>query len=143
MKTKALNLPLLAGTVVLLQLIVTGMGKTFYLTQITMAVYYAIVVLGLCLLMGYAGQASLGHGAFFAIGGYVSALLTTHNFALGHSAAWTRPLQDLGVFVARKSLYDDNELLTMTPWAAFGAAMLVTLVVAALIGYPSLRPDDV
>ena len=58
---------------------------------------------------------------------------------MGHSAAWTRPLQDLGVFVARKSLYDDNELLTMTPWAAFVAAMLVTLVVAALIGYPSLR----
>ena len=42
-----------------------------------MAAYYPIVVLGLCLVMGYAGQASLGHGAFFAIGGYTSAILTT------------------------------------------------------------------
>ncbi len=50
------------------------------LTQLTMAVYYAIVVLGLCVLMGYAGQVSLGHGAFFAIGGYTSAVLTTVDF---------------------------------------------------------------
>lgn len=37
----------------------------------------AIVVLGLALLMGYAGQVSLGHAAFFGIGGYASAILTT------------------------------------------------------------------
>ena len=37
--------------------------------------------LGLCLVMGYAGQVSLGHGAFFAMGGYTSAVLTTHDFS--------------------------------------------------------------
>jgi branched-chain amino acid transport system permease protein len=36
----------------------------------------AIVVVGLCLLMGYAGQASLGQAAFFAIGAYTSGILT-------------------------------------------------------------------
>jgi len=46
-----------------------------------MSLYYAIVVIGLCLVMGYAGQVSLGHGAFFAIGGYTSAVLTTHDFS--------------------------------------------------------------
>lgn len=35
-----------------------------------------IVTLGLCLLMGYAGQISLGHAAFYGIGAYVSAILT-------------------------------------------------------------------
>ena len=34
-----------------------------------------IVCMALCLVMGYAGQISLGHGAFFGIGAYASALL--------------------------------------------------------------------
>lgn len=36
---------------------------------------YAIAVLGLNLLTGFNGQISLGHGAFFALGGYVTAIL--------------------------------------------------------------------
>ena len=42
-----------------------------------MAAYYTLVTLGLCLLMGYAGQVSLGHAGFFAIGGYTTAVLST------------------------------------------------------------------
>ncbi len=38
---------------------------------------YALVVLGLNLFIGYAGQISLGHAAFFAIGAYGSAIGTT------------------------------------------------------------------
>ena len=38
---------------------------------------YAIAVVGLALLAGYAGQISLGQAAFFGIGAYTSALLTT------------------------------------------------------------------
>ena len=37
----------------------------------------AIALLGLNLLTGFNGQISLGHGAFFAIGGYASAILTS------------------------------------------------------------------
>jgi branched-chain amino acid transport system permease protein len=37
----------------------------------------AIVAIGLNLLMGYAGQVSLGHAAFMAMGAYASAILTT------------------------------------------------------------------
>lgn len=37
---------------------------------------YAIVTIGLCLLMGYTGQVSLGQAAFFGIGAYVSAILS-------------------------------------------------------------------
>jgi branched-chain amino acid transport system permease protein len=42
---------------------------------------YALITIGLSLLMGYAGQVSLGHAAFFGIGAYVSGILTTR-FAL-------------------------------------------------------------
>lgn len=45
---------------------------------------YSIVTSGLDLLFGYSGQVSLGHAGFFAIGAYVSALLslTRGNFGL-------------------------------------------------------------
>ncbi|NWG04312.1 MAG: branched-chain amino acid ABC transporter permease [Syntrophaceae bacterium] len=38
---------------------------------------YAILSLGLSLFMGFAGQISLGHAAFFGIGAYTTAILTT------------------------------------------------------------------
>ena len=37
---------------------------------------YSIVIVGLCLLMGYAGQVSLGQAAFFGLGAYGSAILS-------------------------------------------------------------------
>ena len=51
-------------------------GSIYNLTLLTKAGMYCIVTIGLCLLVGYAGQISLGHAAFFAIGGYTSAILT-------------------------------------------------------------------
>lgn len=38
---------------------------------------HVILAVGLNLLMGYAGQISLGHAAFFGVGAYASAILTT------------------------------------------------------------------
>ncbi|MFI6734791.1 branched-chain amino acid ABC transporter permease [Nonomuraea sp. NPDC050451] len=38
----------------------------------------AMVTVGVSLLMGYAGQVSLGQGAFYAVGAYTAALLTLH-----------------------------------------------------------------
>ncbi|MFP5405155.1 MAG: branched-chain amino acid ABC transporter permease [Gammaproteobacteria bacterium] len=43
--------------------------------QSTMVLIYAIALLGLNILTGYNGQISLGHGAFYAIGAYVAAVL--------------------------------------------------------------------
>jgi branched-chain amino acid transport system permease protein len=43
--------------------------------QFTLALVYAIALLGLNMLTGYNGQISLGHGAFYAIGAYVAAVL--------------------------------------------------------------------
>jgi branched-chain amino acid transport system permease protein len=46
--------------------------------QLTMVLIYAIALLGLNILTGYNGQISLGHGAFYAIGAYVTAVLMDH-----------------------------------------------------------------
>ena len=42
------------------------------------AMFFAVVCIGLNLLIGYAGQISLGHAGFFALGAYGSGVLTTH-----------------------------------------------------------------
>ncbi|HDL89431.1 MAG TPA: branched-chain amino acid ABC transporter permease, partial [Thermodesulforhabdus norvegica] len=39
---------------------------------------FSLVSIGLCLLMGYAGQISLAQAAFMGIGAYCSGILTTH-----------------------------------------------------------------
>ncbi len=49
----------------------------FYYKLNTVGIY-TLIAIGLCLLLGYAGQISLGHAAFFAIGAYTSGILTTH-----------------------------------------------------------------
>ena len=43
--------------------------------QFTLVLVYAIALLGLNMLTGYNGQISLGHGAFYAIGAYCTAVL--------------------------------------------------------------------
>ncbi len=48
----------------------------FYLDMATKSWLNAAVCIGLNLLIGYAGQISLGHAGFFALGAYASAILT-------------------------------------------------------------------
>ncbi len=49
--------------------------NAYFLDIATKTWINAIVCVGLNLLVGYAGQISLGHAAFFALGGYASAIL--------------------------------------------------------------------
>ncbi|MEY4752147.1 MAG: hypothetical protein RIQ60_4361 [Pseudomonadota bacterium] len=49
--------------------------KNFRVFQFTMVMVYAIAILGLNILTGYNGQISLGHGAFYAVGAYATAVL--------------------------------------------------------------------
>lgn len=129
--------PLLA-VVVLIQLLTTWTGTQFYLTQMTMAAYYSFLIIALCVLMGYAGQISMGHAGFFAIGGYLSAALTTHNLVTYRNVGWVRLLDGCGLLSAGKDLYGGN-LLVVTPWAAAIFAVLVAAVIAVLIGIPVLK----
>jgi branched-chain amino acid transport system permease protein len=51
---------------------------SYMVFQATMVIAYALALLGLNLLTGFNGQISLGHGAFFALGAYVAAMLMEH-----------------------------------------------------------------
>ena len=66
---------LLAAIVVALPLMVS---TTFYLRIAALVFIFALAVVGLNLLMGFAGQVSLGHAGFFGIGAYAVAVGPTH-----------------------------------------------------------------
>ena len=51
-------------------------GIQHYIDIMVFVGIFSLITIGLSLLMGYAGQISLGHAAFFGIGAYTSAVLT-------------------------------------------------------------------
>ena len=53
-------------------------ASDYRLFQLTMVGVYAVAILGLALVTGFNGQISLGHGAFYAVGAYVTAILMSH-----------------------------------------------------------------
>jgi branched-chain amino acid transport system permease protein len=79
---------------------------------------YALVTIGLTLLMGFAGQISLGQGAFFLIGAYTSAILT------------------VGVDPDTRVLDPEAGI---SPVLAVLAAPMLSAALAAVIGVPLLR----
>ncbi len=69
----------LFGLVLAALLVVTPIVAPSYLTfQLTGVMAYAVAAIGLNLIIGYAGQISLGHNAFFALGAYTAALSVAH-----------------------------------------------------------------
>ena len=52
------------------------LGNEYYLTVLIVGGLNATLTLGLCLLMGYAGQVSLGHAAFYGLAAYTTGILT-------------------------------------------------------------------
>ena len=68
----------------------------FRLFQFTQVWVYAMVLLGLNLLTGYNGQISLGHGAFYALGGYTAAIMIDRWHA---PYGWTIPAAGILCFV--------------------------------------------
>jgi branched-chain amino acid transport system permease protein len=73
MKRRApmLGIALVLAVALALPLLVSN----FRLFQFTQVGIYAIALLGLNMLTGYNGQISLGHGAFYAVGAYTTAIM--------------------------------------------------------------------
>ena len=127
-----------AGLVVAIQVATYLAGAPYHLTQLTMTAYYSLLIVGLCMLIGYAGQISLGHAGFFAIGGYVSAFLTTHDLAAHKGLRLVALLQKAGMLLERSDLYGGSHLV-VHPWLACAAAVLLAVVIAYVVGGPVLK----
>ena len=137
---KYISIIILILVLIGIQLVTQVTETAFYLTQLTMTSYYSLLIIGLCLVMGYAGQISLGHAGFFAIGGYTSAVLTTYNlrplFEKGHGLIIF--LANRGLLVHAENLYGET-LLYVNPWLACITAITITVIISFLIGIPVLK----
>jgi len=71
--------------------------SNFRLFQFTQVGIYAIALLGLNILTGYNGQISLGHGAFYALGAYTTAIMIDR-WSVPYG--WTIPVAGLLCLVA-------------------------------------------
>lgn len=63
------------GALLALLLIAPFVLSSYLVSQLVFVCIYAIVGVGLMILTGFTGQASLGHAAFLAIGAYTAAYL--------------------------------------------------------------------
>lgn len=87
---------ILLGAGLIVVLVLPFALKNFHIFLITLAVIYALAILGLNLLTGINGQFSLGHSAFYAIGAYTTAIMMEHG---GIEYYWTLPVAGLVCFV--------------------------------------------
>jgi branched-chain amino acid transport system permease protein len=83
--------------VALVAIAVPFLFGSFRVGQFTQVLAYSVAILGLNLLVGYSGQISLGHGAFFALGAYAAAILIADH---GFPHLLTVPIAGAFAFVA-------------------------------------------
>ncbi|MBI9104274.1 MAG: branched-chain amino acid ABC transporter permease [Spirochaetales bacterium] len=133
-------IPVLSLTVavILIQLFTLITDQAFLLTQLTMSGYYVLVAVGLCMVMGYAGQISLGQAGFFAIGGYTTAFLTTLDFSTKTGTSLYLFLDKLHLLIEKQNLYGDT-IIHISPWLSLILALLLAGVAAYGLGVPVLK----
>ncbi|MBU3725569.1 MAG: branched-chain amino acid ABC transporter permease [Burkholderiaceae bacterium] len=70
------------GLLMLLLSVAPIMLPEFWLAQLNLILVYSLVGLGMMILLGYTGQLSLGHAAFFGLGAFVQAYLVNRGWPL-------------------------------------------------------------
>ena len=102
--------------------VMNALGETYLVSLFSRILIYALVAVSLDLILGYGGMVSLGHAAFFGIGGYVVGILALHSYETEPLFTWP--------FIFEGS---ENGLLTLP------LAMMVSALFALIIGFFSLR----
>ncbi len=108
-------------------------GSAFHLSEyavqlVAKIMCYAIAALAMDLIWGYTGILSLGHGAFFALGGYVMGMYLMRQ--IGRDGNYQSDLPDFMVFLNWKEL----------PWTwalsdSFVATLLLVVLVPGLLAF--------
>ncbi|RYF55346.1 MAG: urea ABC transporter permease subunit UrtC, partial [Comamonadaceae bacterium] len=116
-------------------------GSAFHMSDYTVALLgrimcYAIAALAMDLIWGYTGILSLGHGLFFALGGYVMGMYLMRQ--IGRDGNYKSDLPDFMVFLDWKELpwhwtFSDSFIATLF------LIVLVPGVVAFVFGYFAFR----
>jgi branched-chain amino acid transport system permease protein len=134
------------------------MGIDFYINWADLILIYAIYAISLNLLMGYAGQVSVAHAAFGAVGGYGAGYMSVHYatpfpaaVAIGVGAALV-----IGALVSLPALQLSSEylilltlavatiiIIVLTSSQTFGGLYgLLDIKQASLFGFAIVTPQD-
>jgi branched-chain amino acid transport system permease protein len=102
---------------------------TEYNRLLSQALYLAIAAMGLNLLTGFNGQVSIGHGAFFGVGAFTTAILM-------------KGFEVSGGIYTEGAPSGKDILLTVSPLSfesTLPISILLTGVIGLLVGFPALR----
>jgi len=125
-----------AAAVILLP---AALPNDYYLTVLIVGGFHVMLVIGLNLLMGYAGQVSLGHAAFYGLSAYTTGILTgTYRWPVPAGiAAGLLLVTSVAYLIARPTLKLRGHYLAM---GTLGFGIIVYIVfneATALTGGPS------
>jgi branched-chain amino acid transport system permease protein len=101
---------------------------------------FAILALGLNIVVGFAGLLDLGYAAFFAIGAYTYGVFSSYQIQPEWSSVW-EPLQWIG-FVSRSHIEGvpiDHVHFQVSFWLMLPVSALVAAFFGVLFGAPTLR----
>src|SRR3954452_15021386 len=121
--------------------LVVPTASVFHLSDYTVSLIgkimcYAIVALAMDLIWGYTGILSLGHGLFFALGGYAMGMYLMRS--IGHDGVYQSDLPDFMVFLDWKA-YPWYWSFTDHFWYAALLVVLVPGLLAFVFGYFAFR----
>jgi len=123
-RTKTLTAGIATAVVVaILPLVVGAAGGNYWVRVLDFAMLYVMLALGLNVVVGFAGLLDLGYIAFYAVGAYVAALLTSPH--LTTQFAWIANMLPGGMH---------------TPyWIVIPVAMALAAIAGICLGAPTLR----
>ncbi len=102
------------------------------------AAAYAMLALGLNIVVGFAGLLDLGYAAFFAIGAYFYGVFTSFQVMPLWSEGWA-PLAAIGLVEKMNQGGPELVHFTLSFWLALPVAALVAAGFGVLFGAPTLR----
>ncbi|RKP56724.1 ABC transporter permease subunit [Pararobbsia silviterrae] len=114
---------LIALGVILAPMIIGAAGGNYWVRVLDFAMLYVMLALGLNVVVGFAGLLDLGYIAFYAVGAYIAALLSSPH--LTTQFAWIAAIFPHG--------------LHLSIWLIVPLAMCVAAIFGILLGAPTLR----
>jgi branched-chain amino acid transport system permease protein len=104
------------------------------------AAAYAVLALGLNIVVGFAGLLDLGYAAFFAIGAYTYGILTSFQVQPEWGSFW-EPFRLLGLVAKMASATGSGSVVhfTLSFWLALPFAAVFAAFWGVLFGFPTLR----
>ncbi|MBC8750213.1 MULTISPECIES: ABC transporter permease subunit [Paraburkholderia] len=123
-RTKTLTIGILTAIfVIAAPMMIGAAGGNYWVRVLDFAMLYVMLALGLNVVVGFAGLLDLGYIAFYAIGAYVAALLSSPHLATQFE--WIAHLAPNGIHVPI--------------WIIVPIAMAIAAMFGILLGAPTLR----